>query len=146
MSNEVLEILRNEQGRIVKMLPNLNPTTEEYRIALSNLGELQWRTHHAGHPVINPEVVPLPVIVPVGEPEPAPVEPTPEPVVETPAPAKDMGDYRMALRERMADARIGGVNITELIEKVGASKFSAVPDERLAELSDLLDAAVKEIA
>ena len=143
MSNEVLEVLRNEQDRIVKMLPNLNPTTEEYRIALSNLGELQWRTAEDEHPATGfAPVEPRPVIVPADDP--APIEAaTPAPVAES---KPNMDEFRMALRERMADARISGVNITELIEKVGASKFSAVPDERLTELSDLLDAAVKESA
>jgi hypothetical protein len=146
MNNEILEILHDEQERIVKMLPGLDPTTEGYACALRNLGELQWRTRPDGLPVIVPvDAVPRPVIVPVEEPEPTPVEPTPEPVVEAPAPAQDMSDYRMGLRERMADARLKGVNITDLIKKVGADKFSAVPDDKLTELSDLLESAVKEL-
>ena len=145
MSNEILEILHDEQERIVKMLPTLDPTTEGYACALRNLGELQWRTRPDGLPVITPEVAPRPVIVPAEEPEPTPVGPTLEPVVEAPAPAQDMSDYRMGLRERMADARLKGVNITDLIKKVGADKFSAVPDDKLTELSDLLESAVKEL-
>ena len=142
MSNEILEILRDELERIAKMLPDLDPTSEGYARALNNLGELQWRTRPADHPVINPEVAPRSVIVPAEAPEPT-VTTTVE--AEPVAPAKDMGDYRMSLRERMADARLKGVNITDLIKKVGADKFSAVPDDKLTELADLLESAVKEL-
>lgn len=141
MSNEILGILRNEQDRIAKMLPELNPTTEEYTRAICNLGEVYYKLDRMDDTFLVPaDAVPRPVIVPVEEPE--PVEPAP---VEEPAPAKDMGDYRMSLRERMADARLKGVNITDLIKKVGADKFSAVPDDKLTELSDLLESAVKEL-
>lgn len=153
MNNEILAILHAEQERIVKMLPSLDPTTEGYACALRNLGELQWRTRPDGLPVITPEVAPRPVIVPVVEPEPTPVEPEPTVVpVDEPAPTPapetdttDWGAYRVSLRERLADARIKGVDITALLREIGVSKFSSVPDNQLTELSHLLDEALKEL-
>ena len=154
---DIVKILEGELDRIAEALPTLDPRTTEYTAAVCNLGEVYYRisnfkvynglTVHKDNAFaykidcVTDSVVLTPATV-----EALPtVEPTPEPVVDTPAPAKDMGDYRMSLRERMADARLKGVNITDLIKKVGADKFSAVPDDKLTELSDLLESAVKEL-
>ena len=142
MSNEILEILRSEMDRVAKMLPDLDPTTEEYTRAICNLGGVLYKLDGLVSVHLEPVAAPRSVIVPAEAPEPT-VTTTVE--AEPVAPAKDMGDYRMGLRERMADARLKGVNITDLIKKVGADKFSAVPDDKLTELADLLEAAVKEL-
>lgn len=158
MSNEILEILHDEQERIAKMLPSLDPRTTEYTTAVCNLSEVYYRicnfivpnvlTVHrdnafeykvdcATDSVVRTPVEPEPTVGPVAEPVPPPAEPTAENI--------DWAAYRLSLRERMADARLKGVNITDLIKKVGADKFSAVPDDKLTELSDLLESAVKEL-
>lgn len=60
------------------------------------------------------------------------------------APDTDWAQYRMALRERLSNARLSGINTTQLIHAVGAAKLSSVPDETLPQLSDLLEKALEE--
>ena len=53
----------------------------------------------------------------------------------------DYAAYRAHLRERMANARINGVDTTALIENLGYAKFSAIPDSVLPDLEKALDSA-----
>lgn len=152
---EILEILKVEQKRIAKMLPSLDPTTEVYITAMRSIAEVSWRIDAMENPCVDPDigVSPEPKTVkldPMEEPEPvhtqepAPEEPKAE---ETPVVVDgttDWAAYRVALRERMADARIDGLDTKALLAKVGASKFSTIPDEELPALAAALDEALKE--
>lgn len=163
---EILEILKAEHKRIAKMLPSLDPITEGYTNAMRNLAEVSWRIDAMEHPCVDPDLgcTPVPASVTPKEPEPTPEEPVhtqePEPAPEEPEPTPeepkaeetpvvvdgttDWAAYRVALRERMADARIDGLDTKALLAKVGASKFSTIPDEELPALAAALDEALKE--
>lgn len=158
---EILEILKVEYKRIAHMLPGLDPTTEGYSNAMHNLAEVSWRIDAMENPCVDPDLgcTPAPAAVtaeptpvepvhtpgPVIEPEPAPEEPkAEEPVPVVVDDPTDWAAYRVALRERMADARIDGLDTKALLAKVGASKFSTIPDEELPALAAALDEALKE--
>lgn len=143
---EILEILKVEQKRIAKMLPSLDPTTEVYITAMRSIAEVSWRIDAMANPCVDPDLgcTPVPASVTPEEPEPTPEEPKAE---ETPVVVDGTTDwdaYRVALRERMADARIDGLDTKALLAKVGASKFSTIPDEELPALAAALDEALKE--
>lgn len=153
MANEILKILRAEMLRTARLLPTLDPVTEEYSRVLHHYETLAWKVASLEHPNVDPDfalaprlVVTEPAAEPVhtpgsvAEPEPAPEEPV---VVDE---ETDWNAYRVALRERMADARIGGVDTKALLAKVGATKFSTIPDEELPKLAAALDEALKEKA
>ena len=153
---EILEILKVEQKRIAQMLPKLDPTTEGYINAMRNLADVSWRIDAMEHPDVDPDigVSPEPKTVKLDpmeepepvhtqEPEPTPEEPKAEESVVVDGPT-DWAAYRVTLRERMADARIGGLDTKALLAKVGASKFSTIPDEELPALAAALDEALKE--
>ena len=149
---EILEILKTEQKRIAKMLPSLDPTTEVYITAMRSIAEVSWRIDAMANPCVDPDIgcTPAPAPVTAEEPvhTPGPVI-EPEPKAEEPVPVvvddqTDWAAYRVALRERMADARIDGLDTKALLAKVGASKFSTIPDEELPALAAALDEALKE--
>lgn len=159
MANEILKILRDEMLRTARLLPTLDPVTEEYSRVLHHYETLAWKVATLEHPNVDPDFAlaprPVddttapaePVHTPEPEPEPEPVPaPVEEPKEEPTTDAVDWEKYRVALRERMADARIGGVDTKELLAKVGATKFSTIPDEELPKLAAALDKALKEKA
>ena len=144
MSNVILEVLRKEMLRCANMLPTLDPTTQEYSVALHNYETLSWKVSVLENPSSDPDFLPAP----------KPVTDVPsvteEPKVEAPEEPKaenkpNMDEFRLSLRERLADARLKGVNTAELLITIGVAKFSAVPDEKLPELSDLLESKLKEL-
>lgn len=144
---DIVKILEGELDRIAEALPTLDPVTTEYTAAVCNLGEVYYRICNFKVPNgLTLGTTDSVVRATVAEPEnPAPVEePAPAPAPKTDT--TDWGAYRVSLRERLADSRIKGVNITALLTTMGAGKLSSVPDERLPELSDLLDEALKELS
>lgn len=144
MSNAILEVLRKEMLRCANLLPSLDPTTQEYTVALHNYETLAWKVSILENPKADPDFLPAPkpieAVAPATEEEPE--ETKEEPAVENAA--VDMTEYRAALRERMADARIAGLDIKALLAKVGATKLSTIPDEELPALAAALDEALKE--
>lgn len=148
--NEVIEILRAEQKRIARALPTLEPGTEEYSRVLEQFSTMSWRIGELEGLAVN-ALTPAPVLTPDPEPAPVTVDEEPTPAPEEPktggrAEVKDWEKYRLTLRERLGEARLKGVNTSGLIAAMGVGKFSSVPDEKLPELSDLLDKALKELA
>ena len=75
-----------------------------------------------------------------------PVTPAPDPAPVAATPAVDWAEYRTTLRGELTAARNAGINITDMIHGLGCASFGAIPDERLPELRELLEAAVKEKA
>lgn len=159
--SKILEILKAEQARVAENLTVLEPGTEAYSRALEQFSTLKWRieelegfTENAPAapftpaPVLTPDPTPVPAPVkldPMEEPTPMAEEPKEEPATEAET-ETDWDAYRLALRERMADARIGGLDTKALLAKVGAPKFSSIPDEELPALAAALDEALKEKA
>lgn len=82
----------------------------------------------------------------VGAPDeqPAP-EPEPEPKAETePDPEKERPKYEKAqVREALANARLKGLNVANLIHEVGANSLSGVDPSRYGELMDNLAKALE---
>lgn len=151
MNNAILEILRKERLRCAEMLPSLDPKTEDYHMVLQNLESLSWKISSMERPTCDPDLLPPPGNTTIEEPKVE--EPkAEEPKVEEPAPEEpvvvddktDWAKYRTSLRERMADARIAGLDTKALLAKVGAPKFSSIPDEELPALAAALDEALKE--
>lgn len=141
MNNAILEILRKERLRCAEMLPSLDPKTEYYHMVLQNLESLSWKISSMERPTCDPDLLPPPGNTPIEEPK------AEEPKVEEPVVVDDKTDwaaYRTSLRERMADARIAGLDTKALLAKVGAAKFSTIPDEELPALAAVLDEALKE--
>lgn len=154
MANEILKILRDEMLRTARLLPTLDPVTEEYSRVLHHYETLAWKVASLEHPTTDPDFLPPPKPVestPDDEPNTSAHTADPEPATAAEEPATvdeetDWNAYRVALRERMADARIGGVDTKALLAKVGATKFSTIPDEELPKLAAALDEALKEKA
>lgn len=146
MSNAILEVLRKEMLRCANLLPTLEPTTQEYTVALRNYETLTWKVSILENPKADPDFLPAPkpVETAVPAPEPAPEEPAPADTAVAPESHTDWAEYRASLRERMADARIAGLDTKSLLAKVGAAKFSTIPDEELPALAAALDEALKE--
>lgn len=141
MSNVILEVLRKEMLRCANLLPTLDPAAQEYAAVLHNYEALAWKVSTLENPSTGPDFLPAPK--PVTE-EPTVVE---EPKAEEPVVVDDKTNwdaYRASLRERMADARIAGLDTKALLAKVGAAKFSTIPDEELPALAAALDEALKE--
>lgn len=162
MPNKILEVLRKEMLRCANLLPTLDPTTQEYSVALHNYETLSWKVSILENPTTDLDFLPAPKPVEAtpddepntsartADPEPAAAAEEPkaeEPKAEEPVVVDDKTDwaaYRVSLRERMADARIGGLDTKALLAKVGATKFSTIPDEELPALAAALDEALKE--
>ena len=143
---DIKKILKGELDRIAGMLPSLDPTTDEYGKAVLHFGDVMWKLN-----CFKPETTPAesddtgfasaPKLVVAYDPKPA----APAPVEPEPADTTDWGAYRVALRERLSEGKLKGVNISTLLGNLGVAKFSSVPDSELTELSDMLDAALKEL-
>lgn len=78
------------------------------------------------------------------QPAPEP-EPEPEPKAETePDPEKEQPKYEKAqVREALANARLKGLNVANLIHEVGANSLSGVDPSRYGELMDNLAKALE---
>lgn len=72
-------------------------------------------------------------------------EPEPEPKAETePDPEKEQPKYEKAqVREALANARLKGLNVANLIHEVGANSLSGVDPARYGELMDNLAKALE---
>lgn len=72
-------------------------------------------------------------------------EPEPEPKAETePDPEKEQPKYEKAqVREALANARLKGLNVANLIHEVGANSLSGVDPSRYGELMDNLAKALE---
>ena len=135
-------VLNSELNRCVELLPNTDPTTEAYRTLLINADLLNdylcdwFETCQYKEYRVPDRVGPKVVITPVAE-----------PVVEEPAPAPAPGPAvsKEEVRAQLAEARLKGVNITALIEAVGASNLSGVDPARYGELQELARKAVEEL-
>ena len=131
-------VLNSELSRCVELLPNTDPTTEAYFNLLRNADMLNtfsrywFETCQCEEYRVEPKVV---------------ITPVAEPVVEEPAPAPAPGPAvsKEAVRAQLAEARLKGVNITALIEAVGASNLSGVDPARYGELQELARKAVEEL-
>ena len=72
-------------------------------------------------------------------------EPEPEPKAETePDPEKEQPKYEKAqVREALANARLKGLNVANLIHEVGANSLSGVDPSRYGEMMDNLAKALE---
>ena len=140
-----------QQARLIGILTDADPLSEDYRRGLDSLNILGWMQ---GMPSPEPGVMcasdancaplPTPVSTPVDEPEDTPPweenEPNQDdPAVEHPHYTKEF------VRQSLADARVSNkIDITPIFEKLGYARFSEVPEEKywlvMSELGVLLNA------
>ena len=141
------QLILTEARRVYDALTGLDPLSEEYDRGLAHLSQLLWLSgdvHHvAGVPAVETDAQ-----EPVGSlakavAENAKTDPEPEP--ETGKSAEELKAFRIETREALAEAKLKGVNIADIIKKFGVNKFSSVPDDRLPELRADLNKALEEL-
>ena len=151
--------IQTEMARCLERMSTLTPGSEEYRQTLNCLADLHalyqrenWNgtitsvccgcdPGEAGTPGL-PDAVPEPCDTP----DPAKTETggAPEPAEADPAPESETPRYEKAqVREALANARLKGLNVANLIHEVGANILSGVDPSRYGELMDNLARALE---
>ena len=150
------KIFEPELERSVALLKETDPRSEDYGRLLFAIGELNYRLaspFSADFTDDFPEVKP-------SEPDtvapPATEETAPDPAPTVDRPVVDTDDLKgdteyinpEELRAALADAKKKGVNISELINSLGAPNFSGLRDDqnKLRQLKTKMEKALKEIA
>ena len=141
--------IQTEMARCLERMSTLTPGSEDYQQTLGCLSNLMFlsQSEHRGFPqcptgpVGDPGVTPEQSDAPDMEPDAtadAPDEqPAPEPETEHPK-------YEKAhVREALANARLKGLNVANLIHEVGANSLSGVDPARYGELMDNLAKALE---
>ena len=145
------QLILTEARRVYDALTGLDPLSEEYDRGLAHLSQLLWLSGDV-HQVAAVPAAETRAQEPVegvakavaedAEPDP---EPEPETESETGKSAEELKAFRIETREALAEAKLKGVNIADIIKKFGVNKFSSVPDDRLPELRADLKKALEEL-
>ncbi len=149
-------IFTPELERAVALLKETDPRSEDYGRLLFAIGELDYQLKApaysdfaANAPEVQPTATetspaPDPIATPVTE------ESAPESATEPESASEPTAEYINPedLRAALADAKKKGVNISELINSLGAPNFSGLRDDqnKLRQLKTLMENALKEIA
>ena len=138
--------IQTEMARCLERLSTLTPGTEDYQQTLGCLSNLMFlsQSEHRGFPqcptgpVGDPGVTPEQSDAPDTEPDATADAPDVQPATESAAtsePASEQPKYEKAqVREALANARLKGLNVANLIHEVGANSLSGVDPTRYGEL------------
>lgn len=151
--------IQTEMARCLERMSTLTPGSEDYQSVLGSLSSLAFLRYQGQLDDIiirdqddsatgQPDTQEMESDTTTEDPDEqsahAP-EPEPEPKAETePDPEKEQPKYEKAqVREALANARLKGLNVANLIHEVGANSLSGVDPSRYGELMDNLAKALE---
>ena len=151
--------IQTEMARCLERMSTLTPGSEDYQSVLGSLSSLAFLRYQGQLDDIiirdqddsatgQPDTQEMESDTTTEDPDEqsahAP-EPEPEPKAETePDPEKEQPKYEKAqVREALANARLKGLNVANLIHEVGANSLSGVDPARYGELMDNLAKALE---
>lgn len=146
------EFTKNEFVRLIDLLPETDPRTNEYLTLLhsiecfdsiaNSIDEMDKLRFADLADATAENVVPFTATDFPAQPEPTTaVEPTAQPTVEpeqTP-PAEEKTWDASSVRKALVDARSRGVNVKEILEGFGVANFGALPASKYSALMDALE-------
>ena len=141
------QLILTEARRVYDALTGLDPLSEEYDRGLAHLSQLLWLSGDVRQAAAVPaaETSAQEPVESVAKAVAEDAEPDPEPEPETGKSTEELKAFRIETREALAEAKLKGVNIADIIKKFGVNKFSSVPDDRLPELRADLNKALEEL-
>ena len=141
------QLILTEARRVYDALTGLDPLSEEYNRCLAQLSQLLWLSGDVQRVASVPaaETGAQEPVESVAKAVAEDAEPDPEPEPETGKSTEELKAFRIETREALAEAKLKGVNIADIIKKFGVNKFSSVPDDRLPELRADLKKALEEL-
>lgn len=142
--------IQTEMARCLERMSTLTPGSEDYQSVLGSLSSLAFLRYQGQ---LDDIVIPGQYDIADEQPDTADVgphdtaveapdeQPAPEPA---PEPETDQPKYEKAqVREALANARLKGLNVANLIHEVGANSLSGVDPARYGELMDNLAKALE---
>lgn len=149
--------IQTEMSRCLERMSTLTPGSEDYQSVLGSLSSLAFLRYQGQLDDIiirdqddsatgQPDAQEMESDTTTEDPnEQSAHTPEPEPKAETePDPEKEQPKYEKAqVREALANARLKGLNVANLIHEVGANSLSGVDPSRYGELMDNLAKALE---
>ena len=149
--------IQTEMARCLERMSTLTPGSEDYQSVLGSLSSLAFLRYQGQLDDIiirdqddsatgQPDAQEMESDTTTEDPnEQSAHTPEPEPKAETePDPEKEQPKYEKAqVREALANARLKGLNVANLIREVGANSLSGVDPSRYGELMDNLAKALE---
>ena len=149
--------IQTEMSRCLERMSTLTPGSEDYQSVLGSLSSLAFlRQQQQLADIVIPgrddsddeqpgTTEAEPDTTAEAQDEQSAPEPEPEPKAETePDPEKEQPKYEKAqVREALANARLKGLNVANLIHEVGANSLSGVDPSRYGEMMDNLAKALE---